>query len=344
MRRPVALAVVVCLLASLVALPVAAAPPAAAPSVVVGETETVEGFATVGGVVVVRGTVAGDLTAHAGRVVITETGVVEGQLRASGGVVAINGTVEETAIGYAGRVTVGETGEVRRSLGAVAGLVRVDGRVGGDLTTAAPRIELGPEARIGGDLNYDGDLIDEGATVDGQRRGPGDLALLPALPVPGWVVALYWLVSDLLVGALALAVAPRFADAAVDVVADEPVRTTATGAAVGLAGVLLAVAATFTLIGIPFALALAGALVIAAWLGSVLVRYALGAYALDRTDVDNEWAALVVGVVGVALLARIPVLGTVVRLAVVCAGIGLIALGIRTAYLAVERSGPGGGL
>lgn len=58
---------------------------------------------------------------------------------------------------------------------------------------------------------------------------------------------------------------------------------------------------------------------------------------------DNRWAALVLGVALVAVLARLPVpyLGSLVRLGVLALGAGVLVLGLRAVYGIVRSSRAG---
>jgi len=66
------------------------------------------------------------------------------------------------------------------------------------------------------------------------------------------------------------------------------------------------------------------ALGLAIFVSVPLGEYAVGSWALSYTDVDNRWLALLVGVVGVAALSRIPVVGWLVELVVFLLGFGAL--------------------
>ena len=278
-RRPFVLLLVALVLLAAVPAPVAADSRTGS-RVVVEEGETATDLTATAGVVVVRGTVDGDLEAYGGRVVIEESGRVTGRLRASAGTVVVDGTVEGTALAYGGNVRVGETGRIERSFGGAAGTMRIDGLVVGDATVAAGTVTLGEAATIRGDLNYDGELVDQGATIGGTVRGVGDLALLPTIPIPGLVLSAYWFAANAALGALVLLLFPRFAWAAANTIAVEPLRTTATGLVALVGGLLALVVTALTLVGIPLALVGAAVLFAACWAGAVLGRFAIGSWLL----------------------------------------------------------------
>jgi len=92
-------------------------------------------------------------------------------------------------------------------------------------------------------------------------------------------------------------------------VAADPVRTGGIGMLVAL-GVMAGLVLLFvTIIGIPLSLAGLVLFLLVLWAASVYGRYALGTWLLSYADLDSRWLALVVGVVTVALLGMVPLLG-----------------------------------
>lgn len=336
-RTALTLLVLVALLASLPA--VATAETRSGGTVVVEEGETVdddlEAFA---GSVVVRGTVEGDLTTAGGDVRVAESGTVEGDVEMSGGSIEVAGNVTGDVEAGGGSVRVTDTGQIDGSLQAGAGSIFVDGVVGGDAELGADTITLGPNARIGGDLTYDGDLSRaDGSTVEGSvtrdesvQTGGGSTLGIPGLGGPLFDV--YGALVTLLFGVILLFAFPRFSTEVADRVAADPVRTGGIGMLVALGVVVGLVLLFVTFIGIP--LSLAGLLLFALvlWAASVYGRYALGEWLLSYAGLDSRWLALVVGVLAVALVGVIPLLGQLVETVVLVLGFGALVLGIWDAY------------
>ena len=80
-----------------------------------------------------------------------------------------------------------------------------------------------------------------------------------------------------------------------------------------------------TLVGIPLSFVgflVFGAVVLAATVYGAVV---LGTWLLSLGDYRNRWAALVVGVVAVALVRQIPVVGGLFRFFVLLLGLGALA-------------------
>lgn len=313
-------------------------------TVVVEEGETVNGFTSYAGRVVVRGQVEGDLTAIAGRVVVKEGGTVTGRVRAIGGSAVIAGRTGGNAVAYAGRVTVAETGRVGGSFGAVAGSAVIAGTVQDDATTVAGSVTLEPSANIDGFLTYVGDYEDRGGRVSLGARHVSELSLLPSLTGAGSVLfSLYLLIAELFAGAVLLTAFPSFAEDAADTVVEEPQRVALAGL-VGVIGVpVVAVLSALTVVGLPLAVAGLVGLAVLLWVGSIYGRYLLGAVLLSYTERDDRYLALVVGLLLVLAVSLVPVLGDLVRVLLALAGVGVVMLGLYVAYESVgdRRTPPG---
>ncbi len=334
MRR--SLLALVAVLVLFVALPgVAAAESRSGGTVVVGPNETVEeDLEAFGGTVLVRGTVEGNLSAVGGDVTIAESGTVTGNVEASGGSITIAGSVGGDVQAGGGSVRVTDAAQIDGSLAAGAGAITVDGTVGGDAELGADTIRLGSGAVIDGDLTYDGNLTQaENATVGGTVTRDESLSVgTPAVNVPGGVFPIYGLLVNLLVGAVLLYVFPEFSAGVAERVARDPGRTALVGVVTAIAIPILLALVAITVVGIPLSIAgflLYGLLV---WIATIYGRYALGEWLLSFTDLDGPWLALLIGVVGVAILTFVPVVGWIVELAVFVLGFGALLLGLWYRY------------
>lgn len=325
MRRFAVVLVCLVLCSAVVPLPVAAADRVGG-TVVVGEDEQVDGFSTAAGTVIVKGTVDGNVDAYAGTVIIEDGGEVTGQLRAAGGSATIAGTVGGSTVVYGGSLTVAESAELGGSLGFVGATATVAGTVNGDVTTVASSVTLEESALITGTVSYGGSLTDNGATVEGQFRGAADNQLLPTPPQAiGPLFAVYALGANALLGVLALAAVPGWSRAVEMDIREQPARTGAVGLAASIAIPLVLTLAAITVVGIPLTLAGLALFAIGCWIGSIYGQYALGRVILARTTVTSRYAALGVGLFVVAVGGLIPILGDLLRLAVVLFGLGATA-------------------
>ncbi|WP_207586270.1 polymer-forming cytoskeletal protein [Halomontanus rarus] len=324
-------------------------------TVVVDDGETVSGLSGVAGTVVVRegGTVTGDVSGLAGNVYIH--GTVEGDVSAAAGNVEITGTVEGDVATGSGNLVVAEGATIRGALEAGAGNVDIDGTIDGDVTVGAETIRLGEAAAIGGDLRYDGNLQGNTATVAGEITRDSTLGfdVAPTIqPIASWLFAVYALALNLLLGAALLALFPGFSRGVAERVASDPVRTGLVGLGVLVAVPILLIAAAITIVGIPLTIAGAFVFALVSWIGIVYGRFAAAAWLLSRAGTDNRWLALVVGLVGGALLAQVPIVGGLANLLLFLLGLGALSVGLytharrhrgRDSPVGVSQGGPGPG-
>lgn len=315
-------------------------------TVVVGEDETVDGDLTAfGGTVVIQGTVDGDLTAFGGDVLIE--GEVTGDAEAFAGNVRVTGDVGGEVGAAAGNVVVSESATVG-ALSAAGGNVAVEGTVEGDVEAAAGSVSLGPEAVVGGDLTYGGELNQHpdaevaGSVSEESTSGPVPAPIGELPTPPTWLGPLYWLLVNLVLGAILLAVFPRFSDGLARTAREEALKSAGVGV-LALVGIPIALGlVAVTVVGIPLTLVGILLFVVLLWIGSVYGRFALGAWLLSLADAENRWAALAVGLLVVALVGLIPFMGGFVDLVVLLLGLGALVLALYGRYgeRAHERGEP----
>ncbi len=308
-------------------------------TIVVEEGETVDDIQGVAGSIVVRGTVTGDLSGTAGTIRIAETGQVDGSLSGAAGTVIVDGTVGGDVQVGAGSFDLSDTGRIGGSLDVGSGSINLDGAVGGDVRAAGETVVLGPNADVGGEFRYDAETFTEspdasvagGVVEDTSLRGETGFAFGTDL-APSWFGSVYGLLANLVLGGLLLLAFPRFSGDVSDRVGDDPLVSGGTGllALIGVP-VLIALVA-ITVVGIPLSLVGIAGYVVALWVGSVYGKYAIGAWVLGRAGSRNRWAALLLGLVGIALLGLIPVLGGLIELVALLVGLGALGLGLRDRY------------
>jgi len=333
-RAAIAVLVAVALVASATGV-AAAQETRAGGSVVVGAGETVDGIQAFGGTVVVRGTVDGDLQALSGSVVIERGGRVTGDVQATTGSVTVLGTVGGSLEAAAGSVSIGEGGTIGGDVRVAAGELSIAGSVDGSVEAGVDSLRLFSTASVAGDLRYSRDADfdrEDGATVGGSVTAVRGLS--PdvgfggfSLPDPGplnVVFGIYWAIVTLLLGAILLLAFPRFTADLAGEVSTNPLRSGGVGLA-GLIGIPIAlVLIAITIVGIPLTLLGFMAWGLAVFVSIPLGEYAVGSWALSYTDVENRWVALLVGVVGVAALSRVPLVGWLVELVVFLLGFGAL--------------------
>ena len=303
--------------------------------------------------------VAGDVLAAGGNVRI---GAPVGQtLYAAGGQLAVHANVGRNArvaggqvefgpqsqIG--GNVTVGG-GEVRIN-GAVKGYVRaaggrvlINGPVDGDVVATAGTVELGPNARIAGQLSYASrDEIARAATAQVQG-GVERIELRGGWPVPeqaersvgrrgGWV----WSIGLMVIAGVLVAALPAFYSRVSDTLRTRAGMSLLAGFITLVCIPVAALILLITLIGVPLAL-----MAVALYLALLLVGYAstgigVGDWALARflpsRSAQRAWrvAAAVLGMLALSLAGRLPYLGGPVVFIALLIGLGALVLQVRRA-------------
>lgn len=223
-------------------------------------------------------------------------------------------------------------GEVAGDVIVLSGDVLVSGRIDGDLFTAGGEARLLPSAEVTGDVGYG----DERPRVALDARVHGDVGKQDWPDVGGVVAGVgqfaIWLamtISLLAFGALLLLIAPRAADALEARSRERLGPTIAIGIAIAIVLPVLAFIAAITLVGLPLAIGI-GLLLLP--LGTV--AYLISAYALGRRMVESphhRMLSFLAGLGALRVAAYVPVLGTIVGIAALLFGLGLIGAAIGAA-------------
>jgi cytoskeletal protein CcmA (bactofilin family) len=229
-------------------------------------------------------------------------------------------------------------GEVAGDVIVLSGDVLVSGRIDGDLFTAGGTSRLLPSAEVTGDVGYGDErprvALDARVHGDVTRQDWPDIGGLFA-GIAGFLIWLAVTLSLLVLGALLLLIAPGAADALHARSRERLGPTIAIGIAILIVLPVIAFIAAITLVGLPLAIGIGLALLP---LGAV--AYVASAYALGRRMVEpprHRMLSFLAGLGALRLVAFVPVLGTVVAIAALVFGLGLIGAAIGAAR---ERSRP----
>jgi cytoskeletal protein CcmA (bactofilin family) len=297
--------------------------------------------------VIINGTVTGDVSAISTRVTIN--GVVEGSLRAASRELQVNGSVGDDVFAAAWTLTFDAAGATGRDLiayvrtGTIAGAVGRDVRgrfsdltlaamVDGSVELTVGSLSIGPTTRVAGEIAY---RSDREAVV--QAAEPGVIIHRTPLPPNIRIRALQLLTFSLLwlfvlAGGLISTRywAERLARAAAAV--SKPVGTwlAGFGAAVspllvlGLLGLLLSVTPAsaglpLAIVFLPFAIGLAGLVLMGALAGVVPVAAAVGQRLRREASLPGSFA---LGMVVMGVLFLVPLLKWVVLAGAVPLGLG----------------------
>ncbi|MGB9073231.1 MAG: zf-HC2 domain-containing protein [Terriglobales bacterium] len=299
-----------------------------------------------GRTVEVRGTVKGDLLTCAQRTEVS--GTVEGHIYTFSQSLDLRGQVGRSIYAWVqslrldnrghvgdgivvGAGDVNLEGEVTRSVTIATGSADVSGNIGRDLTMAGGSLTLTNAARVGGNLtahvHHLKDVhIADGATIAGKRDIQVHVRKSRFTRPRFYFHQAVWLGAAMLVGWLGLVLFPSFFHASTQAVGSGW-RNLGLGVGV-LAGVPVAIVlAAITLVGVPLALMLLALYLAAIYLAKVWVGAFLGRMLLKPAGATkrNWLLGLLVGLLILTIIGFIPYLGGLVRLGVVCLGLGAFA-------------------
>jgi Putative zinc-finger len=316
-----------------------------------GQTVRVEGVVNgdllaFGRTLEVRGSVKGDLVSFAKRTVVS--GTVEGRIYNFSQSLDLDGELGHSIYGWVqslrvdNRGHVGEgivvgagdvslEGAVKRSATIFAGNVDVSGSIGRDLTMAGGSLTLSNTARVGGNLiarvrHLRDAHIADGATIAGKRDIQVRVRKSQFARPRFYFHQVVWLAAAMLVGWLGFALFPGFFHACTQAVGSGW-RSLGLGVGV-LAGVpVMIIVAAITLVGIPISLMLFAAYLAGIYLAKIWVGAFLGRTLLKRAGATKrDWLlSLLVGLLILTIVGFIPYLGGLLRLAIVCLGLGAFA-------------------
>ncbi len=299
-----------------------------------------------GGTVEVRGTVKGDLLSFAKRTVVS--GSVEGSIYDFSQSLDLDGQLGHSLYGWAQSLHVNDRGhvgngivagagdvnlegEVKRSVNIYTGNAEVSGSIGRELTMAGGSLTLTNTARVGGNLSARVHQLNEvhiadGATIAGKRDIQVQVRKNQFTRPRFYLHQAVWFAAAMLVGWLGLVLFPAFFQATTRAVGS---GWSSLGVGVGvLAGVPVAmVVAAVTLVGIPVSLMLLAVYLPAIYLAKIWVGAFLGRMLLKPAGATKgDWLlGLLVGLLLLTIVEFIPYLGGLVRLGVVCLGLGAFA-------------------
>jgi cytoskeletal protein CcmA (bactofilin family) len=299
-----------------------------------------------GRTVEVRGTIKGDLVSCAQRTEVS--GTVEGHIYTLSHSLDLDGQVGHSLYGLVQSLRVDERGHVGEGVmvgtgdASLEGVVKrsvniftsngdVSGSIGRDLTMVGDSLTLTNTARIGGNLSarvrrMKDVHIADGATIAGKRDVRVKVRESQFTRPRYYFHQAVWLAGAMLVGWLGLFLFPGFFRATTELVGSGW-RSLGLGVGV-LTGVPVAiVVAAVTLVGFSLSLMLLAVYLAAIylaklWVGAFLGRILLKPFGTTKGD----WLlGLLLGLLILTIVGFIPYLGGLVRLGVVCLGLGAFA-------------------
>ncbi len=262
----------------------------------------------------VEGRIGGDLIVAARDVQIREGAVVEGDVIIASGTATIDGRI-------GGRVRV------------MTGFLDMDGVIdsNAEITTDGG-IRFGPNARIEGDLSYEGpsrmDVPDGVVAGDITYRHHVKEEFAPEFnfPAVGLVMQLLGFITAMVAGSIIVALTSDHARRTAEIIRTKPLKSLGIGFVTYICMPLVLVVLLVLIITAPLMLVATMAYLIALYIARFYVAIWLGNLILGRggrTDVSPV-PAMLLGLVIVYLLTAIPFVGTVIGIIVIFFGLGAL--------------------
>lgn len=295
----------------------------------------------------ITGTVEGDVICAGQAVRIT--GKVLGDIRVAGQSIELTGDVQGSATAMGESVIFAPESNIVRDATVAGSRVHLEGTIGRDVLGGAESMQvsgkvgrsidaevlaltLDSTAQVGSDLNYRSESpaeIANGATIAGQTRfteienNRQDGAALRF-----WA-AVYGFVAMLIIGLAALLFAPRALDTVGAAVRTRSVFSFASGAALLIVVPLVCFVLLTSVFGIPLAI-----VAFLIWAAGLIASYVFAAYAIGWWAVAKfNWpkrgrrlASLVYGLLVMAVIGIIPVVGPVAIFLLMLVGFGALAV------------------
>ncbi len=298
--------------------------------------------------VTVNGTINGDLFVAGQSVSVTGrvTGNIYGagqniwiQSQNTGDVFAAGQSIkiDKTAmIGrdlFASGASILQEGNVPRDFYSAGSDVSINGVIGRDARLYGENIAIQDQAVINGSLDYHSERqasIAAGSTIIGQTKWT---PVEPSPERPAWtplgiMMGILWqIASALLVWVVIRIWQPDFWRRTAAVIANEPVKTLGIGAIALIVTPMLIILMMITIIGIPLGVLLAVMYGVSLYLSKIIAAVFLGSLLAGRFGWPEKhrgvWLVLL-GLVIITVLSKIPMLGFLLWLVIVFAGLGAI--------------------
>jgi cytoskeletal protein CcmA (bactofilin family) len=272
--------------------------------------------------------VNGKLSVGAARVLVGRGTEVAGVTRLAGAEVVFSGTSRGAAEFY-------------------ADTVQINGRIVGNLRVRARSISLGKGAIVDGDAVFetlDEPQIDVGATIKGRQT-----VTIPmrqqvdrrSTIVTLGAAVLFGVGAGLVLGIILLIAARPFVERGIDAIRNAPVRSAFVGLGVFILVPLVASLIMVTIVGIPIGLLILLAFPLAVAIGLVLAAFGLADRILNRDRAERsaggQFVSLLVGVIILAVVGLIPILGFVVGILALLVGLGAFWQAMRSRTIDRDR-------
>jgi len=317
--------------------------------IVAGDTIMIDGdvsgdLIAAGGSIEVAGRVDDDAWIAGGSLIID--GEIGDDLRAAGGSIHLRGSVADNAMIAGGTITTSSNSDVGGDLDAAGGSIEIAGHVGADLscgggivvmggtvdgnaTICADDIRILPSARIQGDLKYtsDKEIKIPAGTVMGDvvyKRSEKKVEDIYSKTTSSIISFL----SILLIGLLMVRFTGNTTIRVSDTIAAHFLKSLGSGVLLLIAIPLIALILMLTVIGIPLGLIVLFTYIVILYISKIFVGLVIGRRILTyaKQEISSPYWHLVVGLIIIAFATRIPLLGFLISLIVILAGLGALVM------------------
>lgn len=303
----------------------------------------------------VRGTVNGTVFTGGADVTLDVDNV--GSLLAAGGKVRVSGNVLHNVIIAGGQLAVDKEAHIGKDLKAAGGHLSVDGTIdgnvkagvgsfimsgqSGDVRVHADDIIVKKGARINGDIIIESDgapVIEDGAVITGDMiaREPEHedkavfFALAPVIAAVVTMLKIAFFIARVLVGIVLIALAGNYVRRIKDTLITKPWKSLGWGFLGVVIIPVLVIILFAVIIGFPFAVFGVYIYTILLYLSSIFVSVVIGEKIIQLFKKKGDislYLSLIVGIIILSILQFIPILGFLVKIAVVLFGTGMILVG-----------------
>ncbi|MCL5057438.1 MAG: polymer-forming cytoskeletal protein [Actinobacteria bacterium] len=305
-----------------------------------------------GQTVTVNGKIDGDLLA-AGNV-IRINGAINGDARVAASSLTVGGQTAGSLTAAASEIQILAGSRINRDMVAAMGGMTVSGKIGRHLLGAGENIflnspvggnvkipsvgslKVGPEGAIAGSLSYGSRSpaeIDPGADIGGAADWNQILTKERPQHREGinWLAQLAWFASGVLVWGIFTLLFPPVWSTLSQTIAGSPWASLGWGVLALLTTPLAALLLLITVVGIPVSLALMFAYAALLYAGKIIAGDAAGRFLSRRFGWENKVPGIVpfmIGLAGLILLANIPIVGTIISIAVIALAMGTVSLAL----------------
>ena len=297
-----------------------------------------------GGSIKVAGRVDDDAWIAGGSLIID--GKIGDDLRAAGGDIRLRGSVADNAMIAGGTITTSSNSDVVGDLDVAGGSIEIAGHVGSDLscgggsvviggvidgnaTICADKIQILQSARIQGDLKYTSDKeieIPEGTVIGDvvYKRSEKKVEDIYSKTTSSIISFL----SILLIGLLMVRFTGNTTIRVSDTIAAHFLKSLGSGVLLLIVIPLIALILMLTVIGIPLGLIVLFAYIVILYISKIFVGLAIGRRILTyaKQEISSPYWHLIVGLIVIAFATRIPLLGFLISLIVILAGLGALVM------------------